>query len=32
LAGTDKEIYETFLRKGNRGTRRAAGSLELGID
>jgi len=28
----DKENYETFLRRGTRGTRRATGSLELGID
>jgi hypothetical protein len=32
LAGTDKENYETFLRRGHRGTQRTAGSLELGID
>lgn len=32
LEGADKEIYETFLRRGTRGTRRATGSLELGID
>jgi hypothetical protein len=28
----DKETYEAFLRRGPRGMRRAAGSLELGID
>lgn len=32
LTGTDKENYEIFLRNGNRGTKRAAASLELGID
>jgi hypothetical protein len=32
LLGTDKEIYETFLRRGHRGTPRTTGSLELGID
>ena len=32
LAGVDKEHYETFLKRGNRGGRRATGSLELGID
>ncbi len=31
LVGDDKENYESFLRRGHRGTRRA-GSLELGID
>lgn len=31
LSGADKENYETFLRNGNRGAKRA-GSLELGID
>lgn len=31
LTGTDKEIYETFLKRGHRG-RRTTGSLELGID
>ncbi len=31
LLGTDKENYEIFLKKGNRGAKRA-GSLELGID
>lgn len=29
---SDKENYETFLRRGNRGMRSATGSLELGID
>ena len=32
LEGANKENYETFLRRGNRGVNRAAGSLELGID
>ncbi len=32
LTGNDKELYETFLRKGHRGTKNMAGSLELGID
>ena len=32
LTGQDKENYEAFLKRGNRGTRRAATSLELGID
>ncbi|MEQ1605922.1 MAG: hypothetical protein ABL999_13745 [Pyrinomonadaceae bacterium] len=32
LKGGDKEAYETFVKRGHRGTRRAAGSLELGID
>lgn len=32
LTGGDKEAYETFLKRGHRGTRRATGSLELGID
>lgn len=32
LAGVDKENYESFLRRGHRGTRGATGSLELGID
>jgi len=32
LTGEDKENYETFLRRGNRGSRRTTGSLELGID
>ncbi len=32
LSGADKENYETFLRKGNRGSKNVAGSLELGID
>ncbi len=31
LTGTDKEIYETFLKRGHRG-RRTTGSLELEID
>ena len=31
LSGSDKENYEIFLKKGNRGAKRA-GSLELGID
>lgn len=32
LEGVDKENYETFLKRGKRGTRTAARSLELGID
>ena len=32
LVGADKENYETFLRRGHRGSRRTSGSLELGID
>lgn len=32
LVGADKENYETFLRKGSRGTRQGTASLELGID
>ena len=32
LTGTDKEIYETFLRNGTRGMKAAPRSLELGID
>lgn len=32
LAGEDKEIYDTFLRKGQRGMKTVQGSLELGID
>ncbi len=32
LQGEDKENYEMFLRKGHRGTRQTASSLELGID
>ena len=32
ISATDKEVYETFLRRGSRGSRRATGSLELGID
>lgn len=32
LTGADKDAYETFLKRGHRGTRRATGSLELGID
>jgi hypothetical protein len=32
LEGLDKENYETFLKRGHRGTRSAAQSLELGID
>jgi len=32
LDEADKENYETFLRRGHRGARRATGSLELGID
>ena len=32
LTGTDKENYETYLRFGNRRTKRANGSLSLEID
>jgi hypothetical protein len=32
LTGSDKENYELFLRNGNRRTKTAAPSLELGID
>ena len=32
LDGANKENYEAFLKRGNRGTRAAAQSLELGID
>lgn len=32
LEGSDKENYESFLKRGHRGARSAAGSLELGID
>ena len=32
LSGEDKENYETFLRRGNRGLKNGAASLELGID
>lgn len=32
LTGSDKDNYETFLRRGHRGSSRATGSLELGID
>jgi hypothetical protein len=32
LTGTDKEMYETFLKAGPRRMKGAAGSLELGID
>jgi hypothetical protein len=32
LTGSDKENYETFLKYGNRRSKRATGSLELGID
>ncbi|MBP9109716.1 MAG: hypothetical protein KBF83_09195 [Pyrinomonadaceae bacterium] len=32
LTGTDKEIYETFLRNGTRGLKIAARNLELGTD
>ncbi len=32
LTGTDKEIYETFLRNGTRGMKAVASKFELGID
>ena len=32
LTDVDKEIYETFLRNGNRRGKNTAASLELGID
>ncbi len=32
LTGTDKEIYEAFLRNGTRASKVAARNLELGID
>jgi len=32
IDGSDRENYETFLRRGIRGTKQAAGTLELGID
>ena len=32
LTGTDKEIYESFLRNGTRGMKAATRGLELGID
>ena len=32
VAASDKETYETFLRKGGRVTKTAAASLELGVD
>lgn len=32
LSGTNREIYETFLRYGNRRVKGAAATLELGID
>ena len=32
LTGADKENYDTYLRFGNRGTKRATGSLSLEID
>lgn len=32
LEGVDKEIYETFLKRGHRGPRGTANALELGID
>jgi len=32
MSGDDRENYETFVRNGNRGGKRATGSFELGID
>ncbi len=32
LEGTDKEIYETFLRNGNRSAKGRTASFELGVD
>lgn len=32
VSAVDKENYEYFLRNGNRRTKRAAASMELGID
>lgn len=32
VSEVDKETYELFLRNGNRGRKRTAASLELGID
>ena len=32
LTGSDKEIYETFLRNGTRGMKAVASKFELGID
>lgn len=32
LTGTDKEIYEAFLRKGTRGVNSVTPTLKLGID
>jgi len=32
LTGVDKDNYESFLKNGNRGLKRTAGALELGID
>ena len=32
LTGTDKELYETFLRNGSRRLKATAAGLELGID
>jgi hypothetical protein len=32
MTDADREIYEYFLRHGNRGSKRSAPSLELGID
>lgn len=30
LSDMDKDVYETFLKKGNRGMKRTAASMELG--
>ena len=32
LTGTDKEVYEAYLRNGKRRVKRVAGSMELEID
>ena len=32
LTGTDKEMYETFLKAGPRRAKGSTGALELGID
>ena len=32
LAGTDKEIYDSFLRNGNRGLKNLSRNMELEID
>ena len=32
LSGVDRENYETFLKNGNRGTKRITGTFELSAD